>query len=64
MHALTFGGIETIVYSSVPDPGILQSTDAIVEVKLSGICGSDLHVYHGREVGLDNGTVMGHEFVM
>jgi threonine dehydrogenase-like Zn-dependent dehydrogenase len=63
MHALTFGGIETIVYSSVPDPGILQSTDAIVEVKLSGICGSDLHVYHGREVGLDNGTVMGHEFV-
>ena len=63
MQALTFGGIETIAYSSVPDPKILQSTDAIVEIKMSGICGSDLHVYHGRETGLDNGTVMGHEFV-
>ena len=30
---------------------------------MAGICGSDLHVYHGRETGLDKGTVMGHEFV-
>ena len=30
---------------------------------MAGICGSDLHVYHGREKGLDDGTVMGHEFV-
>ena len=29
---------------------------------MAGICGSDLHVYHGRETGLDHGTVMGHEF--
>lgn len=63
MQALTFGGIETIVHQSVPDPKILQPTDAIVEITLSGICGSDLHVYHGRETGIDNGTVMGHEFV-
>ena len=63
MQALTFGGIEKIVYQSVPDPEILQSTDAIVQITLSGICGSDLHVYHGRETGLDNGTIMGHEFV-
>ena len=63
MQALTFGGIETIVHQSVPDPEILQPTDAIVRITLSGICGSDLHVYHGRETGIDNGTVMGHEFV-
>jgi threonine dehydrogenase-like Zn-dependent dehydrogenase len=62
MQALTFGGIETIVHRSVPDPMILQPTDAIVQITLSGICGSDLHVYHGRETGLDTGTVMGHEF--
>ncbi|HEX7845969.1 MAG TPA: alcohol dehydrogenase catalytic domain-containing protein, partial [Chitinophagaceae bacterium] len=43
--------------------GIVESTDAIVKISLAGICGSDLHVYHGRETGLDNGTVMGHEFV-
>ena len=63
MQALTFGGVETISYRSVSDPEILQPSDAIVQVSLSGICGSDLHVYHGREAGLDNGTVMGHEFV-
>ena len=63
MQALTFGGIEKIVYESVSEPQILKSTDGIVQITLSGICGSDLHVYHGRETGIDEGTVMGHEFV-
>lgn len=63
MHALTFGGIKTILHQSVADPEIMQPTDAIIQVTMAGICGSDLHVYHGREAGLDNGTVMGHEFV-
>ena len=63
MQALTFGGVETIIYQLAPDPKILYPTDAIVQITLSGICGSDLHVYHGRETGLDLGTIMGHEFV-
>lgn len=63
MHALTFAGKETIEYRSVKDPVLLQPTDTIVKITLAGICGSDLHVYHGRETGLDHGTVMGHEFV-
>ena len=63
MYALTFQGIETIAYETVADPSILAPTDAIVKVRMAGICGSDLHVYHGRETGLDCGTVMGHEFV-
>ncbi|MGC4036309.1 MAG: alcohol dehydrogenase catalytic domain-containing protein [Chitinophagaceae bacterium] len=62
MNALTFGGKEIIEYSSIPDPVLLQPTDAIVKIIIAGICGSDLHVYHGRETGLDMGTVMGHEF--
>ncbi len=63
MQALTFGGVEIIIHQSVSDPIIIDSSDAIVQITMSGICGSDLHVYHGRETGLDNGTVMGHEFV-
>lgn len=62
MQALTFGGKEIIEYSIVNDPQLLQPTDAIVKITMAGICGSDLHVYHGRETGLDYGTVMGHEF--
>ena len=62
MHALTFGGKEIIIYSTVKDPELVSPSDAIVKITMSGICGSDLHVYHGREIGLDHGTVMGHEF--
>lgn len=62
MQALTFGGVETILHQSIADPRVLQATDAIVQITMAGICGSDLHVYHGRETGLDEGTVMGHEF--
>ena len=63
MQALTFSGVEKIIHQSVPDPSIIEPTDAIVKITMAGICGSDLHVYHGRETGLDIGTVMGHEFV-
>ena len=63
MRALTFVGQESIEYTKVDDPGIMAPGDAVVKVEIAAICGSDLHVYHGRECGLDNGTVMGHEFM-
>ena len=63
MKALTFEGEKTIRHSTVPDPGIVEPTDVVVRVELTAICGSDMHVFHGRERGLDHGTVMGHEFV-
>ena len=62
MHALTFGGKEIIDYNIVTDPELHYPSDAVVRITRAGICGSDLHVYHGRESGLDRGTVMGHEF--
>ncbi len=63
MKALTFQGIQKISFREVPDPAILKPTDAIVQIIYSAVCGSDLHIYHGREMGIDPGTVMGHEFV-
>lgn len=63
MHALTFHGVHTIHHETVPDPGIVGVGDAIVRVERAGLCGSDLHVWHGRETGIDDGTVMGHELV-
>lgn len=62
MKALTFRGKEKIQFEEVGDPAILRPTDAIVRVKACAICGSDLHVYHEREKGIDHGTAMGHEF--
>ncbi|MGH1364754.1 MAG: alcohol dehydrogenase family protein [Calditrichia bacterium] len=63
MHGLTFSKPGQIEYSSLADPTILHPTDVIVRTLLTAICGSDLHVYHGRESGIDPGTVMGHEFI-
>src|ERR1051325_11054347 len=62
MQALTFRGKEIIHFDEVTDPIIINPSDAIIKITMSSICGSDLHVYHGREAGLDEGTVMGHEF--
>ncbi|HYM81267.1 MAG TPA: alcohol dehydrogenase catalytic domain-containing protein [Candidatus Limnocylindria bacterium] len=63
MKALTYHGPGMVRCEQVPDPKLRDTEDAIVEVELAAICGSDLHVYRGRETGLDHGTVMGHEFV-
>ncbi|RMG20512.1 MAG: alcohol dehydrogenase [Bacteroidetes bacterium] len=63
MHALVFQHIGQLSYERMPDPQLEADTDAIVQVHKTAVCGSDLHIYHGRETGLDAGTVMGHEFV-
>jgi len=63
VRALTFAGRREVRVLSVAEPVLEAPTDAIVEVRLAGICGSDLHVYHEREKGIDPGTTMGHELV-
>ncbi len=62
MNALTFHGKETIRFEKVADPELTADTDVVVKVKICALCGSDLHVYHEHEKGLDHGTAMGHEF--
>ncbi len=63
MQALTFQGVEEVRHERVPDARLREAGDALVQVERAAICGSDLHVYHGREAGLDPGTVLGHEFI-
>ena len=63
MRGICFEGIERVAVRQLNDPVIEEPTDAIVNVELAGLCGSDLHPFFGRETGLDCGTVMGHEFV-
>lgn len=63
MKAITFQDVERLAYGNVPDASLLEPGDALVRVRVAGICGSDLHPYFGRERGLDPGTVMGHELL-
>lgn len=46
----------------VPVPKIVDPDDAIVKVKLAGLCGSDLHIYRGHG-GVEDVHICGHEFV-
>jgi len=62
MRAVTFQGPGEVRLDEKPDPELLDSGDAIVRVEASGICGSDLHIYHGR-VQIEPGFVIGHEYV-
>src|SRR5262245_44760367 len=63
MKAVTFQGIARVETSTVADPAIRSPEDVVVRNRVSAICGSDLHVYLGREKGIEPGTVMGHEFL-
>jgi 2-desacetyl-2-hydroxyethyl bacteriochlorophyllide A dehydrogenase len=63
MRALTFQGPGEVRYETVRDAKIEAPDDAVVELRLGAVCGSDLHVYRGHETGLDLGTVLGHEFL-
>ncbi|HEX9793624.1 MAG TPA: alcohol dehydrogenase catalytic domain-containing protein [Planctomycetota bacterium] len=63
MQALVFEAPEQVRVTQVADARLLAPSDALVRVTAAAVCGSDLHVYHGRETGLDPGTPMGHEMV-
>ena len=63
MRALTWHGIEDVRVTEVPDPVIEQTTDAIVRVTSTAICGSDLHLYGTLAPYLQSGDVLGHEFM-
>src|SRR5205807_1440572 len=47
----------------VPHPKILNPRDAIVRITRTCICGSDLHLYDGYMPTLEQGDILGHEFM-
>lgn len=63
MKAVVFHDIGDIRFEDVPEPSIVQSTDAIVRITASAICGTDLHFVRGTFPGMKAGTVLGHEAV-
>ena len=62
MRAVTFQAPGEIRLDERPEPEVLAPDDAVVRVDATGVCGSDLHIYHGR-VKIEPGFTIGHEFV-
>ncbi len=62
MKAVTFHGVKDVRVEDKPEPELLAPDDAIVRITATGVCGSDLHIYHGR-VQIEPGFTIGHEYV-
>ena len=62
MRAVTFRGPGEVAVEDVEAPALRADTDAVVEVSVTALCGSDLHVYHGEIPGVMPGSVLGHEY--
>jgi 2-desacetyl-2-hydroxyethyl bacteriochlorophyllide A dehydrogenase len=62
MRAVTFQAPREVRVDERPEPELQSPDEAIVAIEASGICGSDLHIYHGR-VKVAPGFTIGHEFV-
>jgi 2-desacetyl-2-hydroxyethyl bacteriochlorophyllide A dehydrogenase len=62
MRAVTFQAPNEVRVEEKPDPEVGAADEALIRVEASGICGSDLHIYHGR-VPVEPGFTIGHEYV-
>ena len=62
MRAVTFQAPGDVRLEERPEPQLEDPEDAVVRIEASGVCGSDLHIFHGR-VQIEPGFTIGHEYV-
>jgi alcohol dehydrogenase len=63
MFAVVYHGPGNKAWEEVPDPEIIDDTDAIVRVDAVTICGTDLHILKGDVPAVTDGRILGHEAV-
>lgn len=63
MKGLVYGGPGKIELKEIPTPIIEKSTDALVRIIKTTICGTDLGILHGKTPSCKPGTTLGHEGV-
>ena len=63
MFAVVYHGPGNKAWEEVPDPQIIDDTDAIVRVDAVTICGTDLHILKGDVPAVTDGRILGHEAV-
>ena len=63
MKAAVYHSRGKICLEERPMPEIISDTDAVVEVTLTTICSSDIHIKHGAVPQAREGIILGHEFV-
>ncbi|MCZ8261740.1 MAG: alcohol dehydrogenase catalytic domain-containing protein, partial [Beijerinckiaceae bacterium] len=59
MKALVYLGPNSVTYRDEPDPVPLPG-EVLVRVEAVGICGSDMHAYHGHDSRRPPPLILGH----
>ncbi len=62
MKALVFTDTLEVQYRDEPDP-VPRTGEALVKIEAVGICGSDMHAYHGLDARRVPPLILGHEAV-
>ena len=62
MRAIVYDDVGRVRVDDVAAPRLERDTDAVIRVTVAGICGSDMHFFHGK-APLSPGEPMGHEAV-
>ena len=63
MKALCVQSPNKMVIEERPMPSISSPNEVLIKVKAGGICGSDVHIYHGTSSVATYPRVIGHEIV-
>jgi alcohol dehydrogenase len=63
MKALVYHGPGKKAWEDKPRPSITKTTDAIVKILKTTICGTDLHIMKGDVPTVTDGRIIGHEGV-
>jgi threonine dehydrogenase-like Zn-dependent dehydrogenase len=63
MRALFYLGAEAMALRDAPDAVAREAAEALLVVDAAGICGSDLHAYHGHDPRRVPPLILGHEAV-
>ncbi len=63
MKAVCWHGKRDVRVEDVPDPKILNPGDAILRITSTAICGSDVHLYNALIPTMEEGDILGHEFM-
>jgi threonine dehydrogenase-like Zn-dependent dehydrogenase len=62
MKALVYTAPNEVQYREEPDAKRLSEDEVILQIEAVGICGSDMHAYHGHDPRRKPGLILGHEF--
>ena len=60
MQALVYTDTEKLIYREEKNPKLING-ESIIKVSASGICGSDMHAYHGKDNRRIPPLILGHE---